>query len=296
MAKIGSDFSGVYTALVTPFKDGEIDFGSLKRLLRAQLDGGVTGFVVNGTTAESPTLSDDEKHKLFDFVRAEVGGQIALIMGTGSNSTTDTVRATQAAAKWGADAALVVVPYYNKPPQRGLFAHFQKVAACSTLPVILYNVPGRTITKLELQTIRDLSELPNIVGIKDATGDIEFGSQIVRSCEADFTVSSGDDGTFLDLIAAGGRGVISVGSHILPKQFSDWCARARKGDGQARLEFDKYRELNDYLYVEANPIPIKMALHLMGLIDSPELRLPLVQLTEPYKAELKNKMMAVGLL
>lgn len=286
------DLSGVFTALITPFKNGDIDWASLKRLLKFQED--VTGFVVSGTTGESPTLTDDEKKKLFDFVRAETGKPI--IMGTGSNSTSDTIEATQAAAKWGADAALVVVPYYNKPPQRGLFQHFQKVSECSNLPVILYNVPGRTITKLELDTIKELSHLPNIVGIKEATGDIEFGGEIAKACGADFLVTSGDDGTFLDLVPRGGRGVISVASHIMPKQFSDWCKRARAGDASARKEFQKYEELNNYLYVEANPIPVKMALKLMGLIESAELRLPLVQLNEPATAELKNKMLAVGLL
>lgn len=291
-----TDFSGVITALVTPFKSGEIDFASLKKLIRFQMDGGVSGFVINGTTGESPTLTEDEKHKLFDFVRAEVGGKTPLIMGTGSNSTADSVRATQAAAKWGANAALVVVPYYNKPPQRGLFQHFQKIAACSTLPIILYNVPGRTITRLDLQTIADLSELPNVVGIKDATADIGFGADIVKACGEDFLVASGDDGTFLDLVRVGGQGVISVASHILPKEFSDWCRLARAGSSEPREEFNRYRELNDYLYVEANPIPIKMALHFMGLIESPELRLPLVQLSEPYAAELKKKLSAVGLV
>jgi len=289
---MAKDFSGVFTALVTPFKNGEIDWASLKKLLQFQKD--VDGFVVSGTTGESPTLTDEEKKKIFEFVRSESGKTI--IMGTGSNSTADTIEATKAAAKWGADAALVVVPYYNKPPQRGLFQHFQKVSECSSLPVILYNVPGRTITKLELDTIVELSQLPNIIGIKEATGDLEFGQQIAKNCSKDFLVSSGDDGTFLDLIPLGSRGVISVASHILPTQFADWCKRARAGDANARKEFSKYEELNNYLYVEANPIPIKMALKLMGLIESAELRLPLVQLSEPYTAELKKKMLAVGLL
>jgi 4-hydroxy-tetrahydrodipicolinate synthase len=293
---MAKDLTGVFTALITPFKKGEIDWSSFKKLLKFQMDGGVNGFVVSGTTAESPTLTDDEKKKLFEFVRSETGGTKPIVMGTGSNSTADTVSATQAAAKWGADAALVVVPYYNKPPQRGLFQHFQKIAECSALPVILYNVPGRTITKLEADTVQELSKLSNIVGIKEATGDLEFGQKIVEACGADFMVTSGDDGTFLDLIPRGSQGVISVGSHILPKHFSDWCKRARGGDLSARAEFAKYNDLNNYLYVEANPIPIKMALHLMGIIDSPELRLPLVQLSEPFKAELKNKMLAVGLL
>lgn len=290
------DLSGVFTALITPFKNGEIDWTSMKRLVKFQMDGGVNGFVISGTTAESPTLSDDEKKKLFEFVRSETGGAVPLVMGTGTNSTADTVEATRAAASWRADAALVVVPYYNKPPQRGLFQHFQKVAECSELPIILYNVPGRTITKLELSTIVELSRLKNVVAIKEATGDIEFGRQIVRECGPDFLVASGDDGTFLNLIGVGGRGVTSVASHVLPREFTDWCARARKGDKAPSDEFEKYRELNDYLYVEANPIPVKMALHLMGLIESPELRLPLVTLAEPYKQELKKKMTAVGLL
>lgn len=288
------DLSGVFTALVTPFKNGEIDWASLKKLLRFQVDGGVSGFVVSGTTGESPTLTDEEKKKLFDFVRIET--EKPIVMGTGTNSTAATIEATQAAAGWGADAALVVVPYYNKPPQRGLFQHFQKVAECSTLPVILYNVPGRTITKLELETIKELSKLPNVIGIKEATGDIEFGGEIAKACGADFLVTSGDDGTFLDLIPRGGRGVISVASHLLPKEFSDWCARARSGDASARKEFQKYEDLNGALYLEANPIPVKMALKLMGLIESAELRLPLVQLSEPLTNDLKNKMLAVGLL
>jgi 4-hydroxy-tetrahydrodipicolinate synthase len=290
------DLSGVFTALITPFKQGEIDWASFKRLLKFQMDGGINGFVVSGTTGESPTLSPDEKKKLFEFVKAETGGAVPIVMGTGSNSTADTVVATQSAARWGADAALVVVPYYNKPPQRGLFQHFQKVAECSSLPIILYNVPGRTITKLEVDTIKELSKLPNIIGIKEATGDLEFGQAVAQACGADFMVTSGDDGTFLDLIPRGSHGVISVASHILPKEFSEWCKRARVKDSNARQEFTKYVDLNNYLYVEANPIPIKMALHLMGLIDSPELRLPMVQLSEPYKLELKNKMLSVGLL
>lgn len=290
------DFSGVFTALVTPFKDGVIDWSSLKRLVRSQMDGGVSGFVICGTTGESPTILKSEKQELFDFIRSEVAGQIPLVVGTGTNSTAESIEATQAAAKWGADAALVVVPYYNKPPQRGLFQHYQKIAQSSDMPVILYNVPGRTITKLELETISELSRIPNIIGIKEATGDIEFGHNIVRACGSQFLVTSGDDGTYLDLIGVGARGVISVASHLFPKQFSEWCARARRGDVEARQEFQRLADLNSYLYVEANPIPVKMALHLMGLIDSPELRLPMVKLTEPATAQLKQKMIDVGLL
>jgi 4-hydroxy-tetrahydrodipicolinate synthase len=290
------DFSGVFSAIVTPFVKGEIDWESLKKSLRHQLDGGVSGFVVNGTTGESPTLSNEEKKRLFQFVKTECANAVPLVMGTGSNSTSETVRATQEASRLGADAALVVVPYYNKPPQRGLFQHFQTAAQCSPLPIILYNVPGRTITGLELQTIKELSRLPNIIGIKEATGKIEFGSDIVQGCGKDFLVSSGDDGTFLDLIGVGARGVVSVAAQLLPKEFSQWCARARSGDSSAREDFKKYEDFNSYLYVEANPIPVKMAMYLMGLIASPELRLPLVSLSEPYALELKKKMKAAGIL
>ncbi len=290
------DFTGVFTALVTPFKGGEIDWGSLRRLLRHQLEGSISGLVISGTTGESPTLDAAEKEKLFKFIKSEVANQVPLVLGTGTNSTSDTVDATRAAEAWGADGALVVVPYYNKPPQRGLFAHFQKVAESSGLPVILYNVPGRTITRLEVDTIVELSRLPGIVGIKEASGDIEFGRRVIEECRTDFLVSSGDDGTFLDLIGVGGRGVISVASNIMPKEFSSWYARARQGDRAPQAEFQRIAELNSFLYVEANPIPIKMALHFMGVIESAELRLPLMQLSEPHAAELKRKMLTAGLI
>lgn len=289
-----TSLSGVFTALVTPFQNGEVDYASLKKLVCHQLDGDVDGLVVNGTTAESPTLSDGEKLKIFECVKAEVSGEVPLVFGTGTNSTRDSIEATQKAARWGADAALVVVPYYNKPPQRGLFQHYQKIAESSNLPVLLYNVPSRTITQLELQTIVELSRIPNIVGIKEATGNLEFGKQIASECDPDFLLTSGDDGTFLDLMEVGGRGVISVASNMIPKKFSDWCRRAMNGDRTVREEFSKFSSLNSYLYVEANPIPVKMALYLMGIISTPELRLPLVKLAEPYVAELKRKMTEVG--
>ena len=294
-----SDFAGVYTALATPFKNGEVDFPSLKKLLRLQMDGRINGLVVNGTTAESPTLKTQEVAKLYEFVRCETGGSLPIVMGTGSNSTATTVEATQAAAAMGADAALVVVPYYNKPSQRGLFQHFQKVAESANLPILLYNVPGRTITKLEIETIVELAALPTVVGIKEASGDLEFGKRLnseLADVAPDFLLTSGDDGTFLDLAKVGGRGVISVASNILPAAFVSWCDRARNGDFSGRNEFEKYAALNNYLYVEANPIPIKAALYLMGIIESPELRLPMTTLSEPYMNELKKILLEVGLL
>lgn len=290
------DFSGIFTALVTPFYKGEADEESLKKIVRHQLDRGVSGFVVSGTTAESPCLTEAEKKRIFNLVRGEVAGQVPLIVGTGTNNTHEAIEWTKAAEAWGADAALVVVPYYNKPPQRGLIQHYKAIAESTKLPVILYNVPSRTVTRLEVDTIAELSHVKNIVGIKEATGDIEVGKKIMKACRPGFMMTSGDDGTFLNLTLEGGQGAISVASHILPKEFSSWCVRARKGDKSVLEEFEKIRALNDYLYVEANPIPVKAALFLMGLIRSPEMRLPLVSLGEPHMSELKNKLKSAGLL
>lgn len=288
--------SGVFTALVTPFRDGAVDAASLRKLVKFQLDKGVEGFVINGTTAESPCLTKKERTEIFEIVRAESAGRVPLVMGTGSNNTFDTIEATRAAESLGADAALVVVPYYNKPPQRGLLAHYKAVAAGGRLPVLLYNVPGRTITRLEAETIAELSHVPNIIGVKDATGDIAFGKRVLEKSKQGFLVTSGDDASCLELTEAGGSGVISVASHILPEKFIMWNRAAREGGGAWKADFDKHRALIDYLYIEANPIPVKTALYLMGVIASPEMRLPLVKLEEPHVSELKKKMQAMGLV
>lgn len=286
---------GVFTALVTPFNRGEICWTSLKRLLRAQLDGGVDGIVVCGTTGESPTLNALEKKQLFDFIRVEVSGSATLVMGTGGNSTAETVAATRAAKEWGAAAALVVVPYYNKPSQRGLYEHFKATATEGGLPVILYNVPSRTITKLELSTIQDLAKVPGIVAIKEASGDIEFGRSI--SSKTDLLVSSGDDGTYLKLVSAGARGVISVISNVVPKETKALLNRAVKGDAMADKEFAmRYGDLNNALYWEANPIPVKYVLYMMGLIESAEMRLPLTALDEKHREKMQTVMKGAGLL
>ncbi|HRO66936.1 MAG TPA: 4-hydroxy-tetrahydrodipicolinate synthase [Pseudobdellovibrionaceae bacterium] len=288
---------GVFTALITPFQNGKIDFASLERLLARQLAGGIDGFVVNGTTAESPTLSEEEVADLFSFVRKKVGAKVPLILGTGSNSTEDTIAATRRAEQWGADAALVVVPYYNKPPQRGLFAHFKAVADATRLPILLYNVPGRTITSLELETIRKLSEIENIVGIKEASGKIEFASEIRKACGKDFVLLSGDDGTYAKFLEAGGDGVISVASHILPEAFSRWTKALHQGDAASSLkEIPQYAKVIDLLFVEANPIPVKKALQFMGVIQSASLRLPLVEMDEKLALSLKEEMVRCGIL
>lgn len=290
------DFSGVYTALITPFYNGDVDEVSLRRLVRQQLDAGVHGLVVSGTTGESPTLSADEKKNIFSLIKSEVAGQVPLVVGTGSNSTAATVAATRLAHDWGADAALVVVPYYNKPPQRGLFQHFQKVAEASDLPIILYNVPSRTITRLEKETVVELSRVRGIVGIKEATGDMEFGRALLAECKSGFAITSGDDGSFLSLALLGGAGVISVASHLFAKEFAKWFLQARAGETEPLNEFQRIQELNDFLYCEANPIPLKMALKLTGVIRSAELRLPLVELSEPNTMRLRELLLKAGLL
>ncbi|GIL17225.1 MAG: 4-hydroxy-tetrahydrodipicolinate synthase [Oligoflexia bacterium] len=277
------NFKGTITALVTPFFQGKIDFPSLEQLIKDQIRRGVTGFVISGTTGESPTLNQDEKKAIFDFVKKNVPDQITLIMGTGSNSTQKTIEDSRLAEKWGADGILVVVPYYNKPPQRGLFEHFKAVASSVQIPVILYNVPGRTVASLEVDTIKKLSELPNVIGIKEATGNIEFAKQIKQACGDQFIMLSGDDGTLDEFMKVGGHGVISVASHIIPEAMS-------------KLIIKENRDLIDMLFIEANPIPIKMALYLTGVIRSPELRLPLVELSQGATEKLKKLMTEKGLL
>lgn len=276
-------FSGVITAIITPFKNDNVDFDSLEKLVQQQLKDGVQGFVVHGTTGESPTVTGAERKKIFDFIKAKVPKNFPLIVGTGSNSTAQSIELSKEAEKWGADAVLLVVPYYNKPPQRGLLEHFKAIASSVQIPSILYNVPGRTITALELETIKKLSEHPSIIGIKEASGNVDFAKQIRQACGESFVLLSGDDGTYDDFMKAGGDGVISVASHIIPQAF-------------LKREASKYLPLIDLLFCEANPIPVKMALHLMGTISSAECRLPLVTLSETNKEKLKKAMSEKGLL
>lgn len=290
------DFKGVFTALVTPFDSGRIDFESLGRLLDHQVKNGIDGFVVNGTTGESPTLKREERDEVYRFVRHRAPGKI-VILGTGGNDTEKTVQATREAEQLGADAALVVVPYYNKPPQRGLFAHFKAVAESTKLPVILYNVPGRTVAGLATETIRDLAKLPNVIGVKEASGDIGFAREIAAACGPGFTMLSGDDGTYGEFLAAGGHGVISVATHVLPAEFVAWTRAAHRGDAATALAgVKKAKPLIDALFAEANPIPVKKALQMMGLLKSAELRLPLVELDPAKEPDLRREMKACGVI
>ena len=291
-----SKLTGIFTAIVTPFKKGEVDYSSFKKLIRAQLDGGIDGIVVNGTTGESPTLSKEERERLLLFALAEASNQVPIIMGTGTNDTSSSIEQTQIAKKLGAKAALVVVPYYNKPPQAGLVGHFTAVAKSADLPIVLYNVPSRTVTSLKAETIVTLSKVKNIVGIKEATGDLGLTKNIIRKSKKGFFVLSGDDATYLDLYLSGGVGAISVLSNMAPKQTKSWGETIKERPKETKKEFVKYKGLIENLFSESNPIPIKMALYWMGIIESPELRLPLVELSTENKKKLKSAMKDCGVL
>jgi 4-hydroxy-tetrahydrodipicolinate synthase len=291
------NFKVTTTALITPFKNGTVDFQSLENLIGHQIKNGIEGFVINGTTAESPTLTETEVEEIFKLARDIVGPRFPLIMGTGSNSTAKAEKYSEMAEALGADAVLVVVPYYNKPPQRGLVKHFSEVAKSVSIPVILYNVPSRTITALSVESICELSQTQNIVGIKEASGNIEFAKEIKLKTSSEFILLSGDDGTYVDFLGAGGHGVISVATHVIPKEMIQWKQQVAAGKSEeARASLQKHSALINHLFVEANPIPVKMALYYMGIINSPELRLPLVSMSNDLAQKMKEEMKSLGVI
>ena len=268
---MNSKFKGVFSALLTPFDGGKVDYASLEKHVQYQIKNGITGFVVNGTTAESPTLLWDEVEQIFKTVK-NISGNRPLIVGVGSNSTAKTIATAKKAAALGADALLVVVPYYNKPPQRGLVAHFNAVANSTNVPVILYNVPGRTITALSVESVVELAKNKKIIGIKEASGDMNYVERLHKSVPAEFVKLSGDDATYIEFLKLGGDGIISVMSNILTKQCIQWTKNSDADNFNSHLKF-----ING-IYAEANPIVPKWMLHEMGLFKSPEMRLPLVDL------------------
>lgn len=277
------------TALATPFANNEVDKKSFIKLIQNQLQQGMDGVVINGTTGESPTLTQKEVRELFDIARSESGGKLTLTVGTGSNSTAKTCEYTKEVAAWKPDAVLVVVPYYNRPPQRGLVQHFTKVAECSSAPVIVYNVPSRTSAALTAETIAELSKHKNIVAIKEATGDMELLEEMKKSVDKGFVLLSGDDMTSVDFCTRGGHGVISVSSHVIGKEMKEHIA-AKSVSEYAK----KYSEFMKHLYIEANPIPVKAALHWMGLFESMEMRLPLVALASQFHKDFRTCLAGLG--
>lgn len=281
-------FSGTFTAIVTPFRDGRVDEKALSKLIRAGIEGGVSGFVPCGTTGESPTLSHEEHNQVVEFTVKEVAGQVKVIAGTGSNSTSEAVALTRHAKNVGADGALLVSPYYNKPTQEGLYQHFKTVAEAADMPVLLYNIQGRTAVNIENATVQRLSMIPNIVGVKEASGSILQMSEVIRLCGPDFDVLSGDDQMTFPLMALGGKGVISVVSNVAPASMSTMVNSMLAGEtAKARaLHFDLF-ELCQAMFIETNPIPAKAALGLMGVIV-PEYRLPLCPMSPANLEKLRG--------
>ena len=283
--------TGSLVALVTPmFEDGQIDFESLKRLVDFHIDNGTDGIVAVGTTGESATLGVEEHIKVVQAVATHAAGRITIIAGTGGNSTNEAVELARLAKQAGASHSLSVVPYYNKPTQEGIYQHFRKIAESVDLPVILYNVPGRTVADMHNDTVLRLSEINNIVGLKDATGDIGRACDLFKRVPKNFGLYSGDDPTGMAFMLCGGNGVISVTSNVAPKLMSAMCKAALAGNAaEARHLNDKLQGLHKQLFIEPNPIPAKWALNQLGLILS-GLRLPLTPLSNASITPLENAM------
>jgi len=288
-------FTGSLVALVTPFADGEVDFETLRELVNYQVDSGIDGIVPVGTTGESPTLTYDEHKQVIQVVVEEVAGRVAVIAGTGSNSTAEAIHLTEYAKQVGADGTLQVVPYYNKPTQEGLYQHFAAIARAVDLPIILYNIPGRCGVNMEPRTISKLAEIDNIVGIKEATGQLDQVSEIAVSCN--LTILSGDDSLTLPMASVGGKGIISVVANIVPTDVKALTDAILEGDfASARQWHNKLFVLSkSMLSLATNPIPIKAAMSLLQ-IASEEMRLPLVPLSSTKKKQLEQVLFDYGLL
>jgi 4-hydroxy-tetrahydrodipicolinate synthase len=281
-------FHGTYTALVTPFRDGRVDEESLRELIREQIDAGVDGLVPCGSTGESATLTHEEHEQVISATIDEAKGRVRIIAGTGSNSTAEAVRLTKFAKKAGADGALLISPYYNKPTQHGHVLHYRKIAEEADFPIIAYNIPGRTGVNMDPQTISEMAKSANVVGIKEASGSLDQVSRIIHLCGAGFTVLSGDDSLTLPMMSVGAAGVISVTSNLVPKRFCDLVRAAARGDYEtARTVHYELLPLMQALFLEVNPIGIKTALLLAGRIHSDELRLPLTAMTEENRGKLE---------
>jgi len=287
-------FEGTYVASVTPFKAGQVDETALRQHLRFMLQGGVDGIVACGTTGESPTLTTQEWSSVVRIAVEECATK-PVIAGTGSNNTAATVEKTLLAKSLGASAALVVVPYYNKPTQAGLLAHFAAVAEVG-LPIILYNIPGRTSRNMEVSTVLELSRLPNVVGIKEASGSLDAVGSLLAQAGPGFSVLSGDDSLSLPMYALGAHGVIATTGNLTPREMSSIYNLFKKGDiAGARAAHFKLRPLFNSLFIESNPAPLKYALSLLGKLHE-DVRLPLVTIEESTKAAVQVAMRQAGLL
>lgn len=287
---------GSIPALVTPFKNGALDLDTLKKLVDWQIDQGSTGLVPVGTTGESPTLSHEEHEAVVEAVVKFAAGRVPVIAGAGSNNTVEGIRLIQHAERVGADAALVVTPYYNKPTQAGLIAHYTALHDCCTLPIIIYNIPGRSVVDMTPETMGKLAQLPRIIGVKDATGKIERVSMQRAACGPDFIQLSGEDATALGFNAHGGTGCISVTANVAPKLCAEFQAATLAGDYRKALDYqDRLMPLHEAIFLEPGLAGAKYGLSLLGRCTE-EVRLPLVGLTDATKARIRAAMEHAGLL
>ena len=288
-------FTGSMVALVTPFKNGAVDWQSLEALVEFHLQNGSHGIVPCGTTGESATLTHGEHDEVIRAVIKSVSGRVPVIAGTGSNSTDEAVRLTREAAKSGADGALMISPYYNRPTQEGIYQHYKKVASEVGIPIIVYNIPGRTGSKIEPETLARLSEIKNVAGVKEATGSVDQAIDVIRLCGDNLAVYSGEDSLTFSLMALGGKGVISTVANIAPKEMSELTDACLKGNWESGRKLQlKLIPLIRSVFLETNPIPIKTALSLMGKCTG-ELRLPLTPMSEGNLKKLQQQMTAFGL-
>jgi len=292
-----SVFRGAFVAIVTPFIDGQIDEQGLVDLIEFHIANGTHGIVPCGTTGESATMSHDEHHRVVELTVKTVNGRVPVVAGSGSNSTSEAIDLTRYAKQAGADGVLMVSPYYNKPSQEGLYQHFKAVAEAVDIPIILYNVPSRTSSNILPETVARLAEIDTIAGIKEATGDLNQISEVIRLCPKDFAVLSGDDFTSMPTVLVGGTGVISVTSNVAPKDMAQMMDAALAGDlARAKELHYKLFPLMKAMFYDTNPVPVKKSLELMGKIRSGTPRLPLYQMNDATLARLKSALADYGLI
>ncbi len=289
-------FEGISTALITPFRDGEVDEPKLQEFVEFQIAAGVDGLVPCGSTGESATMSHAEHRRVIELVVAATRGRVPVIAGTGSNNTREAIELTRHAKEAGADGALLISPYYNKPTQDGIVAHYGEIASATDFPLVVYNIPGRTASNMLPATIARLAEIEQVVGVKEACGDLGQISDMIVRCPADFAVLSGDDALTLPIMAVGGCGVISTSSNVAPTEMVELVRSAQAGDfAAARAVHQRLVPLFDVLFCETNPIPVKAAVAETGRVGE-EIRLPLTEITPPNRERLKLVMKELGLI
>jgi 4-hydroxy-tetrahydrodipicolinate synthase len=289
-------FEGVSTALVTPFRNGEIDEPALRELVEFQIATGIDGLVPCGSTGESATMSHAEHHRVVEIVVGTARGRVPVVPGTGSNNTREAIELTRHAKEAGADGALLISPYYNKPTQDGIVAHYAEIARETDFPLLVYNIPGRTASNMLPATVARLADIEQVVGVKEASGDLVQISEVVARCPDDFSVLSGDDALTLPILAVGGHGVISTSANVAPAEMIEMVSAFQAGDlPRARAIHLRLLPLFGVLFCETNPIPVKAAVAEMGRIGD-EIRLPLTEITQPNRERLKVVLKELGLL